>query len=260
MLATQVQYWAQQENKRHNMAQDVLGFRTLEESQRHNIVSENENIRHNVAQEDYWSNSLSETFRHNVAQEGIQTESNSIGWANANINLANAETNRLNAETNRANAETSRFAALTNYEINTRNADTNWYNAQTSRIQSDTARYVAQANYNLGLDANRIAQQNADTSSRNADINWLNYTNSLRGLENRKRDTDINATNALTNVGKLKVAQDELDLQERNLTLQQQKFHWQIATDAVEMIQRGMESTAKIFTNVLRFGALGNGG
>lgn len=60
----QVQYWANQEQKRHNLA-------TEQETYRSNVASLNESIRHNIAGEQLSSQSLAETIRSNKARESL---------------------------------------------------------------------------------------------------------------------------------------------------------------------------------------------
>lgn len=87
MTHNQINYWANKEVQRHNVA-------TESETQRHNLATEGETSRHNVqtegvdigklsetqrhnrATEIQSANELGETRRHNIAQEGI-------GWTNA---------------------------------------------------------------------------------------------------------------------------------------------------------------------------------
>lgn len=113
MLQTQVNYWALQETKRHNLQDEAIrrvgnelqaeqikvNWFTAEENQRHNREQEGigwynaqENNRHNRATEDLGYKTLQETTRHNVQMEGI-------GWRNAAANVQQAQAATRNAMT-----------------------------------------------------------------------------------------------------------------------------------------------------------------
>lgn len=168
MLATQVQYWTLQENKRHNIAMETLGNQQNTEVIRHNMQTErqqdinlaqaqqqielnrksiNENIRHNKAAENItqWANY--ETKRHNLANEAVAR-------TNAQASLRQAQAAEKNADTNRLNAYT-----------NQRNAAANEMNARTSRLNSQTQSKLAS-----------IADYNAQTQRKvgNANVNLMN--------------------------------------------------------------------------------------
>lgn len=166
MLATQVQYWTLQENKRHNIMSEQLGSQQNTEMIRHNLKAERqqdtslqqeaqrisisrdtlkENIRHNKANESItkWLNS--ETQRHNLATEAV-------GRTNALASLQQAQAARKNAEINQQNA----YTMQRNASINMLNAQTNRLNSQTQSKLADIADYnaytqrlVGNANVNL---------------------------------------------------------------------------------------------------------------
>lgn len=81
MLNTQVQYWALQESKRHNLMTEAQARHELDETRRRNLeterqgrVSLDETSRHNREQENQgWFNAR-ESARHNK-------ESESVGWS-----------------------------------------------------------------------------------------------------------------------------------------------------------------------------------
>ena len=168
MLATQVQYWTIQENKRHNIAMENLGNQQNTELIRHNLKTErqqdvnlqqerqridisrrsvNESIRHNKAAESItqWANY--ESRRHNMANEAVAR-------TNALATLQQAQAAKLNAQTNQLNAYT-----------NQRNATANIMNAKTNRLNSQTQSKLAS-----------IAGYNAYTQRLvgNANINLMN--------------------------------------------------------------------------------------
>lgn len=230
MLATQVQYWTLKETERHNLKTEDLGYKTLNETIRHNIVGETETQRHNVAvedetkrhnlaQESYWSNDLLEKQRHNIVSEEIDT-------GMLYTKQMDAATNRMNAQTNAFNASTNRFQAV--------------------------------ANYNLGLDANRIAQQNADTSERDQNVRFLQWSSADKQTSVQSERADIERQNADTNVmnaetrqQELGVKQQEADTATQNLELQRSRFNWQKFTDMSNIGVKLSDSFMKNFTNIL---------
>lgn len=172
MLATQVQYWTMQENKRHNIATEGLGSQQNREMIRHNLRTEkqqdtalkqetqrinisrgslNENIRHNKANEGItqWMNF--ETRRHNLATEAV-------GRSNALSSLLQAQAASKNADINKLNAYTSQ-----------RNASANLMNARTNRINSVTQSRLADiADYNA-YTQRLVGNANANLMNKNAD-------------------------------------------------------------------------------------------
>ena len=162
MLATQVQYWSNQENSRHNKAMEDLGHQQLIESIRHNVKGEEltgrqlvlqqqantnnfraitENIRHNKAVEGInWFNSF-EAKRHNLAGERNTMQQNYVSYLSAQAQLRNAETQRYNADT-------QRYAARSNAVIGMKNASTNQYQAATQARMVETTRQLNQARIN----------------------------------------------------------------------------------------------------------------
>lgn len=104
LTANQINYWKNKETERANRELEKHNARSLEETGRHNVVSENQNwaniaesIRHNKSTE-------SETNRHNVASESNEHMS-SLGsyyrglgsQTSANAALQNANTNAAKA-------------------------------------------------------------------------------------------------------------------------------------------------------------------
>lgn len=89
MTANQINYWNLQETGRHNRVTEAeterhnrrtedIDLAKLSETTRHNMATEDisnrtlsETTRHNLAQESYNVNNLAETQRHNVATESI---------------------------------------------------------------------------------------------------------------------------------------------------------------------------------------------
>lgn len=162
MLATQVQYWSNQENSRHNKAMEALTKQQLIETIRHNVKGETqtdrqlvlqqqantnnfraitENIRHNKATEGLsWFNSF-EAKRHNLASERNTMQQNYVNYLGVQSQLKNAETQRYNAET-------QRYTARSNALIGNRNAATNEYQAATQAKLAATTKQLNDARIN----------------------------------------------------------------------------------------------------------------
>lgn len=264
MLATQVQYWTLQESKRHNLAQDILGYMSLEENKRHNITTETEtqrhNIgqenywsstisetrRHNIAQEEYWTNSLSETARHNMSMEALQAESNSIGWENVNLGYYRAKTDRYMADIQAANAETNRLKYLADFNIQQQQMDINRTNASTERMKT-------QFNYSLGLESNRISQENADTNRMNSNIQFLQYGTGSRQASSATRTSEANYQNSLSNIQKNLIEQTRIGLGYDNLEFEQSKFDWQKRKDVADTYLKAVNTAGDFMSNILKF-------
>lgn len=244
MLPAQVSYWNLQEVKRHNQQTEDLGFKTLFETSRHNKVTEAETQRHDLATELYYTNSLLETSQHNRATERLGEESNAINKINAFTNQRNAAANEMNAATNRWAAE--------------QKANVDKFNAVTG--------------YSLGLDAQRIADKNAETNAKNAETRWLEWTTGTGKLSVESQNADTNALNAQTNVLNAEsnarnaatneqnavTRQQEVQLGYDNLNFNKEKFDWQMWTDSWDTFFRGLDSSTNAYKNV--FGKTNNSG
>lgn len=156
MLNTQVQYWALQETKRHDLVTESIQRDTLNESIRHNTKSESqidfqnmETQRHNMITEQFNWSTLNESIRHNKQMEGI-------GWTNAKA------------------AQTQAAASMKQAQAALQNAATNRVNAQTQQRLAD------------------IQQQNANTQEKNAQTNFLNYVSSSSLNSQRIKESKAN--------------------------------------------------------------------
>lgn len=146
MLQAQVNYWNLQENIRHDLAQEDLGYQTLTETIRHNQTVEVETQRHNVATEEIAWSTLEETVRHDYVMEDI-------GYKNAASQALQAQAAWKNAITNAFNAETQRMSVENDYQLGRMNI--------------------------------QIAQQNADTAYEKMQHEWLTtYTQQETNKEN----------------------------------------------------------------------------
>lgn len=103
MLAVQVQYLNLQELKRHDLETEKLGFQTLAETHRSNIVRETQEW----TKIDQNQQSINEAVRHNRATESIQLITANAQAMNAQTNrmLANAQIPLVNAQTEKTKKE-----------------------------------------------------------------------------------------------------------------------------------------------------------
>lgn len=122
MTQVQLNYHANKEQARHNLATELQAQQELAESIRHSMVEE-------------------QFSGQNAASNTLQAKS---AWKNAKSNATNAKTNVRNAKTNEKNAVTN----AKNAETNARNAATNEFNAyvnskkvnaEVEKLKSDTA-------------------------------------------------------------------------------------------------------------------------
>lgn len=188
MLQAQVNYWNLVETKRHNLATEDLGVKTLEyqysdlaERHRHNITEEgtriselNEATRHNKASEAIGWETLSETKRHNVATENL-------GMANLNETVRhNTTTEGIGMEQNRINWERAKMENSVNWA----NIGVAQANANTNRLNAvQNARKISYDNLNTQY-SNRTARLNAYSNEKNATLRQLE-------LVNKQRETNI---------------------------------------------------------------------
>lgn len=148
MTNNQVQYWALRESARHNQEVEAQGRASIQETVRHNLVSEDqqwtslnisernlvETMRHNLVAEDQQQQSINESVRHNKQSEAIgfgqiratvQAASISAGAAITSANIA--------AETTRRGQDINAFISGMNIGVAQQNADTNALNAKTEQ-------------------------------------------------------------------------------------------------------------------------------
>lgn len=190
MLATQISYWSLQETKRSNRANE-------KETNRHNLMTEKEINRHNVVTE-------KETERHNKETERLTDKQITTNY---NIALNQLANQRYANETARRQA-TTQAKSVENQAA---------YQKELVRIQALTAAN----NYNLGLDANRIAQQNANVGRSNADTARMNaeiaqnraQTEAVRaGVQNQ-----ADLFNAATKAKEAEISMRNAELREREI-------------------------------------------
>lgn len=139
MTSIQVQYWANQEQKRHNIAMEG-------ETYRHNVVTENQNqqslteiARHNQVNETLGYLNLAETSRHNQQVEGIQRDT--LEESRRHNIATERETHRHNVAAESI-SRTQATASMIQAEAARKNADTN-----EKRVASENQLRAAQLQY-----------------------------------------------------------------------------------------------------------------
>lgn len=221
MLATQVQYWSYVEGKRHNVE-------TEKELNRHNVETERETNRHNLQQEDLGNRTLQEQVRHNMTVE-IETTRHNV----ATEQLGYAQL----GEQIRHNTQTEYIAQ---FDADTRRAQLaiNWAELGVHQQDANTRRFVAETNYSLGLEANTISQQNADTNRMNAET-----SRSRLGIERQNADTNL--LNAMTRNSELNLERDKLELEKEKWKLNSWLSIFKTSSDVVHDLSSSM-------TNILQ--------
>lgn len=229
MLSTQISYWANIENARHNKQTEI-------EATRHNVAQENETSRHNVETENLTQQQINLDKLKFQEQQRMNswnlywTEKNfitnrEISQRNLDIGFQNAAANTITAQSkvqanenqlaiarmeNAIKREQLRLTADANY-INAMNAQTNRQNAETNKLQLGIAAYNAETN-------RQNASTNKYTAEQNSSLGWANIANQQ----------------ALTSIS------------ERNQLLNEQKFKWQTTVDFVNLGLEAMKTANSI--------------
>jgi hypothetical protein len=141
-----------------------------------------ETARHDMATEDLGYKTLDESHRHNIMDEMIGMRNAKTNEENANTNFMNAITNRRNAATNARNAESNYLQARSawqNAQTNSRMANIAYINAQTQARAVDVQAYNA-----------RINAQNAATNARNARTNAQNAKSNRMNAKTQQRESN----------------------------------------------------------------------
>lgn len=219
MLATQVQYWQLQENIMHNRNTEAETQRTNKENESISWFNARENQRHNKESESIsWFNAY-ENQRHNYATESLGQQQLKLGYAQL-------------GEQTRHNRETE-YVAM-------KNANVNLMNAQTNRMNAYTQARQVEYTYSLGLEANRISQQNADTNVRNAITNERNAaTREFEAQTSRyaaEAKAGVDLFNAATRANELENQKQRTAIEQSRFELDTSKFHWQQGMDITNTI------------------------
>lgn len=104
MLNTQIQYWANQESKRHNIEQETQNWEDL----RRRELEYWQTVKYQAQQIGFMYDELKETTRHNRASEKISAKQAKASLLSASAALKSASANLQNAYTNAVNATTKR--------------------------------------------------------------------------------------------------------------------------------------------------------
>lgn len=160
MTDIQVKYWANQETKRSNLAQET-------ETKRHNLAYEGETKRHNVAQEQLGINTLGETIRHNKVTESETKRHNSegerIAWSTlgetVRHNKQQENIGYINADASQKQAEAARTNARTNQLKHDLDVVAHQYKVDYDLIDLDRKERELQANINLRQQEILVKQQ-----------------------------------------------------------------------------------------------------
>lgn len=191
MLPAQVSYWTLQENKRHNLVTEDLGFKNLNETIRHNTVSETETHRHNVETEKLGWFNADESRRHNLATEQVAIENVGLGYANLSESVRH---NRASE----AIQSTQAYASVMQGQAAMENAGTNYLRAQHDFLYQQETLHQGWANIQNQQRLADINQQNADTNERNAEINQQNADTHTREANIREEEKQIKQQQADT--------------------------------------------------------------
>lgn len=147
MLQTQVAYWANKENARHNLVTESQTNKDLIRKQ----AELDQTIRYQTEQVQYWKDQLSELTRHNKATENLTAEEIETKRDQAKAALQQAQAALRNAETNRLDLANK-----------SKQADASAEQARAATSQAEIARR------RLGQDIresdSRISKNFADTS------------------------------------------------------------------------------------------------
>lgn len=194
-----------------------------------------ENQRHNQAME-------VETYRANRANEILKNMSNRIEAQKAQESLRQ---NALKLKQDMWNYEKQ-------FGVNMRNAETNRLNALNS------ARRNFQ-DWSLGLEANRIASQNAASNTMNAGSNAMNaatnYGNLLLNQARYPYEVYAMNTNAQANARNASTNYFRAENERMSVLNQQNRYQWQNINDTINTTVNAVEAGSRFLNNLARAGA-----
>lgn len=141
MLQTQVAYWANKENARHNLVTESQTNVDLKRKQ----AELDQTIRYQTDQVQYWRDQLAELTRHNKATENLTAEELKTKQDQAKAALQQAEAALKNAETNRRDLDNkAKQAAAAQSQAKTAHEK-----MKTDRIESGSRVTANQSRSNL---------------------------------------------------------------------------------------------------------------
>lgn len=173
------------ETTRHNQATEGIDLGKLNESKRHNVVTESETHRHNVTGEQIDLGNLSETTRHNLAVENenarhnitSENENKRSNLANENlkqqsIDISNKEVDikQQDANTRSSQAESAWAKINNDFDIAMQNLDLNQRRIRLDAIAKQIDAELRKAG--MIAEADRFDQQLSE-SQRNNDLDYL---------------------------------------------------------------------------------------
>lgn len=248
MTRNQIEYWKNQESKRHSLEMEQQGRDVIAETKRHNVKSEGqtdlsiaETGRHNKATE-------SETYRHNYAGE---LETNRHNVATENIDLSKlAEVNRHNLVTEgqgqqRINLDTQLGYAQLG-EIRRHNQATESLTGTDLNIRGGQLEETVRHNQSTELMQSDLNQSIKRLNNANAAVNEINAE--YRGLQ-EAMNLEVNAAKA----AQLRKLIDQLDAQMDLLTAQTYRQEQDAAFKTYEEVLKLIDSSSKLIDSVIPF-------
>lgn len=139
MLNTQIQYWANQETKRHNMEQETQNWEDL----RRKELEYYQTVKYQAEQIGFMYDELKETTRHNIQSEKISRKQAAAAYNSSIAAMRSATANLQNAMTNLKNAHTKRL------EYQSTKA---FQEAQSYKLRQDAAKTKKQTKYYVWTD------------------------------------------------------------------------------------------------------------
>lgn len=172
MLQTQVAYWANVENKRHNLATEAATLRDLGRKDKELEAL----IKYRAEEVAHWKNQLSEQTRHNLVTEGYTKAEIKIHDKQARAALKQAEAALKNAETQRRD--------LANKEVQ---ATSSYISAKASESQAQTAEGRLDLDkQRFEVDATRASYQNVVDLQRALSLAAEREVSAVRKAQIRK--------------------------------------------------------------------------
>lgn len=198
-------------------------------------MTERETNRHNVATEEHNKNVLAEQVRHNKETEKLTDKQITYNYNIAQNQLANQryanQTARMQANTQAKSVENQ--AA---------------YQKEAMRIQA----LVAANNYSLGLEANRIAQQNVNVGRSNAATNRMQAEVAQNRAETEAVRAGVQNQADLFNAAtKAKEAETGV----RNAELREREINTKYSVEQSKVTQGYVNILTNLFSEGLRIAA-----
>lgn len=226
MTRNQIEYWNLQETGRHNAV-------TERETERHNRVGETETNRHNVMTENIDIGKLNESIRHNK-----QTES--LGWANlSETNRHNVATEDLGwanlGETSRHNQTQEGIDMSRWNEVKRHNQAQETLQGVDLNIQSD--RYWEDKRHNVATE--NISQYDSETKRLAAEAQ-ANYNNVKATWEGILNSQHIELTDK--NIQQINKQMEKLDVDIENAKKYGNTIYWNQINDSINTLSNSVDA------------------